>query len=140
MDNKTSANPGATSFSKQLQVGAFRTKSTKTHAALAPHLAARLCKLVIVLTFSLAFGLPSVASAQEDDSARESTEFQAADLSKHKEDLSGIPFMVGAYMIIWGGLFVYLRSIQKRTDQVGSQVRELQAALKSHDDAQRDKS
>ena len=67
------------------------------------------------------------------EAARASTEFQAADLSKHREDLSGIPFMVGAYMIIWAGLFGYLYSVRKRNGQVAEQVAELAQVLKAHD-------
>lgn len=35
-------------------------------------------------------------------------EFQVVDFFKHKEDFSGILLMVGVYMVIWVGLFLYL--------------------------------
>ena len=98
----------------------------------------RIGTLLSVIGLLLMLTISGAAYADGDTpAARESTEFQAADLSKHKEDLSGIPFMVGAYMIIWSGLFLYIYSMHKRTGQVSTQLAELQAALKAHDDAQR---
>jgi len=94
-------------------------------------------RLLAVVSFALVLCTATAASAQEDEAARVGTEFQAADLSKHKEELSGIPFMVGAYMIIWSGLFAYLYSMQKRTRHVSSQLAELKDAIAAHDEAQR---
>ncbi|MEC8025070.1 MAG: CcmD family protein [Myxococcota bacterium] len=92
----------------------------------------RTCAVVAV---ALLLGTGGVAMAQDTEEApvRYGTEFEAADLTKHKEDLSGIPFMVGAYMVIWSGLFAYLYSVRKRNGQVSAQLEELRAAIRSHD-------
>ncbi len=79
---------------------------------------------------------PMVASAQDDKGTPE-VDFQAMDPkdSRHKEDLSGIPFMVGAYMVIWCGLFGYLFLIQKRQGKVEAEIADLRKALEAHDGA-----
>ena len=87
--------------------------------------------LTAVVASVMLLGAAGTVSAQEE---RETT-FEAADpeYSKHKENLSGIPFMVASYLIVWAGLFAYLVSVKKRNNAVHTEIEELKQALAAHD-------
>ncbi|MFT5433487.1 MAG: CcmD family protein [Myxococcota bacterium] len=74
-----------------------------------------------------------VASAQEQGTEPSAFEAMDPETSRHKENLSGIPFMVGAYMAIWASLFGYLGLLYKRQSKTDAEIAELVAALKAHD-------
>jgi len=55
--------------------------------------------------------------------------FESADPSMFKEDLSGIPFLVAAYSLIWLVLLVYVFLLRRRTDAVVREVASLRAQI-----------
>ena len=86
---------------------------------------------IAVFASLMLLGGATSASAQ----AERETSFEAADpeYSKHKENLSGIPFMVSSYLIVWSGLFAYLISVKKRNNAVQAEIADLKRALEAHD-------
>ncbi len=74
----------------------------------------------------------SVAAAQAPAPTADeapSTTFRAADPSKFKEDLDGVPFMVGAYAAIWAVLFGYVVLLVRRSKSLEGEVAALRADL-----------
>ncbi len=69
--------------------------------------------------------LTATSSAQ----SRPAGAFESADPSMFKEDLSGIPFLVGAYALIWLVLLVYVFLLRRRTDAVVKEVAALRAQI-----------
>ena len=92
-----------------------------------------LCVMFAMLAAPALADLPPPPPKKEATTGTPTVEFQAADLSKHKEDLSGIPLMVGAYMVIWSGLFLYLFALQKRTNHTLNEVAELKRLVAAHE-------
>lgn len=74
---------------------------------------------------------PAEADADEPTPADggPSTTFKAADPSKFKEDLKGVPFMVAAYGAIWAILFVYIVVLVRRTKSLEGEVSALRQDL-----------
>ena len=81
----------------------------------------------LVTTVCCASLLSSAALAQ----GRPAGAFEAADPSNFKEDLSGIPFLVGAYALIWLVLMVYVFLLRRRTDNVVKEVALLRAQIEA---------
>jgi CcmD family protein len=90
-----------------------------------------LCALSIALAITLV--VPAASADVDPGTGTPELNFEAADPSAFKEDLSGIPFMVGAYMVIWLGLFGYLFLIHKRTQTVQGEIAQLRQALTEYD-------
>ncbi len=51
--------------------------------------------------------------------------FQAADPSKFKENLDGLPFLVGSYAAIWIALFGFVVLVHRRAGKLEGEVQRL---------------
>lgn len=88
----------------------------------------------LLVALALLFAAPALAEKAPDTGTPE-VDFQAADPSesRHKENLSGVPFLAGAYMVIWAGMLAYLVTLQRRQQSVQSEIADLRKALADHD-------
>ncbi len=67
------------------------------------------------------------------ETGRNQIGFRAADPDDHKENLSGIPYMAGAYLVFWVGLFLYMLSLRKRFQVVEDELADLRRVLAERD-------
>lgn len=74
-------------------------------------------------------------AAPADQAAPKDAKKKKATVITKREDLPGSPFVIAAYMVIWGGLFWYLFTIQKRSRKLEDEVAELRRTLAAHDSA-----
>ena len=72
-------------------------------------------------------------SQPTEGSAANQIGFRAADPDDHKENLSGIPYMAGAYVVFWVGLLLYLLSLRKRFAVVETELADLRKILAERD-------
>lgn len=97
-------------------------------------------RYVLPLVLLGALAIPAMADEPPpaDDTAApavetgtEQQEWQEIDPSesKHKENLSGVPFMAGAYMVILVGIFLYIVSIHRRQTKVDEELARLRAQV-----------
>ncbi|MBT9558489.1 MAG: hypothetical protein IV100_20810 [Myxococcales bacterium] len=78
-----------------------------------------------------AFSWTTFLAASSSAQGRPTGAFESADPAMFKEDLSGIPFLVGAYALIWLVLLVYVVLLRRRTDAVVKEVASLRAQIEA---------
>lgn len=87
-------------------------------------------RAILLLAVVLGLAMPALAAdPPADEGGTQSTTFQ----SRHKENLQHEPYVVGAYMAIWAGLFIYLRTLRTRQGKLDQDIQSLKDALARHD-------
>lgn len=93
---------------------------------------ARVLALLLVLCGSgAATGSAQTAPADSRQTTAAQDEYVPIDQLPDSEKLPAAPFLIAAYVIVWGVLLVYVLSLWRRLGRVESELREARRAIGS---------
>jgi len=86
------------------------------------------CALVVAAALLVLTGGPAVAA--QDQPPQPQDEFVPVGNSPAPEQIPAAPLLIGAYIVVLGGLFFYVLSLSRRLGAVQQDVQRLEGELK----------
>ncbi len=85
--------------------------------------------LLVLLGSGMATGLAQTPPADSRQTTAAQDEYVPIDQLPDSEKLPAAPFLIAAYVIVWGVLLVYVLSLWRRLGRVEAELREARRAI-----------